>query len=228
MPQDFNEIAFKVDRRLKSARLYRGVDGSVEVRSPSTLSKRSISKIINQIESGTIKLPPAPSSLKYPNSIHTPITGKTFKISYVTRADSIRKVEINQESVSIVAPSPAELSLCLGDLLKRISRDPLSNLLKSHLDRLGYEARTIRIGLPKGRWASRSSTGTISLNARLILLKSHLVEGVILHEISHIAHMNHSKEFYRHLEELDPNYRERRNEINAAQANFEPWVRSIR
>lgn len=56
----------------------------------------------------------------------------------------------------------------------------------------------------KGRWGSCSETGGISLNWRLILLPPSLQDHVILHELAHMRHFDHSRGFYQFLQKLDP------------------------
>lgn len=55
----------------------------------------------------------------------------------------------------------------------------------------------------KTRWGSYSSKGTLSLNYKLLFLPDHLLRHVILHELSHSVHMNHSEEFWALLKSLD-------------------------
>lgn len=223
-----HEIDFKVDRRLRSARLYRGSDGSIEVRSPSSLSKRSKTTIISQIESGKISLPPLPLAVKYPEKIDIPLLNETYRVTYHIAKQNQPRFTINNFEIRIMGESLLDIDQILGSALKRLAREPLSKLLDTLLKTSGREVHKVRIGLPNGRWASRSSSATISLSARLMLLDKSLIEGVMLHEIAHISHMNHSKSFYGHLEELDPIYLERRRAIKLAETNFPPWVRNLK
>lgn len=55
------------------------------------------------------------------------------------------------------------------------------------------------------RWGSCSETGGLSLNWRLILLPAKLQDHVILHELAHLKHFDHSHNFYRLLQRYDPN-----------------------
>ena len=77
--------------------------------------------------------------------------------------------------------------------------------------RLDYWARRIRaryhgitIRDQRCRWGSCSETGGISLNWRLILIGPRLQDHVMLHELAHLRHFDHSPGFYRLLESLDP------------------------
>lgn len=66
----------------------------------------------------------------------------------------------------------------------------------------------IRIGNQRSRWGSCSRTGTISLNWRLIQSPSSVLDYLILHELAHMLHPNHSHSFWRCVEQWCPSYRE--------------------
>jgi hypothetical protein len=71
----------------------------------------------------------------------------------------------------------------------------------------GFEANRIRVRNQRSRWGSCSRRGTISLNWRLIQTPEFVRDYVILHELAHLKEMNHSKRFWRLVEELCPDYR---------------------
>lgn len=58
------------------------------------------------------------------------------------------------------------------------------------------------------RWGSCSAAGTLSLNWRLVLLPPLLHDHVILHELSHRRHMDHSDRFWDQLAAWDPDWKE--------------------
>jgi predicted metal-dependent hydrolase len=72
----------------------------------------------------------------------------------------------------------------------------------------GFPCRRIFIRGQKTRWGSCSKLRNISLNWRLMKAPLHVIEYVILHELIHLEHMNHSRRFWSRVEELCPGYRE--------------------
>ena len=60
----------------------------------------------------------------------------------------------------------------------------------------GFHYRQIKIRKSKTRWGSCSSKGIINLSFYLMLLPSHLIEYVLLHELCHTVVMNHSTAFW--------------------------------
>lgn len=77
-----------------------------------------------------------------------------------------------------------------------------------YLIRRDYSSITIRD--QKTRWGSCSSRGTLSFNWRLMLAPLNILDYVIVHELCHLTHMNHSKDFWNCVETILPDYKERR------------------
>lgn len=59
----------------------------------------------------------------------------------------------------------------------------------------------------RSRWGACSGTRTITLNWRLVQMPPEVADYVIFHELAHIDHPNHSRRFWRRVEELCPAWR---------------------
>ncbi len=67
-----------------------------------------------------------------------------------------------------------------------------------------YNRITIRC--QRTRWGSCSSQGNLSFNCLLMLLPDEIIDSVVVHELCHRKHMNHSKAFYAEIEKVFPDY----------------------
>ena len=77
-----------------------------------------------------------------------------------------------------------------------------------HIIRHGYSAISVRD--QKTRWGSCSGHGTLSFNWRLMLAPPDILDYVVVHELCHLEHLNHSRDFWACVEAILPDYRERR------------------
>jgi len=75
---------------------------------------------------------------------------------------------------------------------------------------VGAYPTRVSIRAQKTRWGSCSGTGRISLNWRLMLLPAQLTDYVIVHELCHLEHLNHSPKFWALVKRIIPDCKERR------------------
>lgn len=68
----------------------------------------------------------------------------------------------------------------------------------------------ITIRSQKTRWGSCSSKGTLSFNWRLMLAPPAILDYVVVHELCHLTHMNHSPMFWQSVESVYPDYKNAR------------------
>ena len=65
----------------------------------------------------------------------------------------------------------------------------------------------ITIRCQKTRWGSCSSKGNLNFNCILMELPDEIIDSVVVHELCHRKHMNHSKAFYDEVESVLPEYK---------------------
>lgn len=81
---------------------------------------------------------------------------------------------------------------------------------------LGVRYERLRLSSAGTRWGSASADGTIRLNWRLIHLKMDMVDYVVVHELSHLRHMDHSPQFWDVVASVMPDHPQRRKALRMA------------
>ena len=110
--------------------------------------------------------------------------------------------------------------------LKQKAKESLPAMLERLSEQYGYRYRKATIRLQKSRWGSCSRVGNISLNAKLLFLPAHLVHYVMLHELAHLKHLNHSPRFWAEVARSDPDYQAHVSEMRTVHSFVPDWVES--
>lgn len=90
--------------------------------------------------------------------------------------------------------------------IERVLRIEANRFLPQRLQELAqkyqFNYNQVKINASKGRWGSCSARKVINLSYFLMLLPQHLIDYVLLHELTHTVEMNHSERFWRRLDEV--------------------------
>lgn len=66
---------------------------------------------------------------------------------------------------------------------------------------------SVKVKEQKKRWGSCTSNKDIYINSKISMVKPEVLDYILIHEFSHLVHMNHSKDFYNLVESIMPNYK---------------------
>jgi predicted metal-dependent hydrolase len=113
--------------------------------------------------------------------------------------------------------------LLLGWLAER-ARGKLEGWLASVALECGFEYRRLQMRLQRTRWGSCSARGTISLNVCLAFQRPEVVHYLLVHELSHTRHMNHSARFWDCVGQHCPQWRTLDRELLDGWRQVPPWV----
>jgi predicted metal-dependent hydrolase len=209
------------------------VSKGLEVVIPRGYSKKRIPQIINEkkdwIERAFKKIEQERHIATQPRELPTTIffqsINRNFEVEYLPTLEN--QLELFQENESLIKilgdnTNIEDCSYLLKRWLQYQGRIHLTPWLRNLSDQTELRFKQVQIRGQRSRWGSYSGRGTVSLNYNLLFLRNELVRYLIIHELCHSVHLNHSERFYSLLGEYEPGYKELRLEMRVGW-NSVPW-----
>jgi len=202
-------------------------DQELLVRSPKRTSIRQIKSLLTQKEDWIIKKLAKMSEIKAPPKSKDFISGETFlylgkefKLKLAAVADlNVLKVNLEQDKVAVYYPAELEdnkenrktaIREKLISWYRSQAKMKIKELIKMHKIHLDVEPNNIVIKKQKKRWGSCSSKKNLNFNWKIIMAPLKVIEYLVVHELVHLIHSNHSKEFWQTVAEIIPDYEEKK------------------
>lgn len=154
----------------------------------------------------------------YAHGVQIPYQGKTLPLAiHTTKAKRLTiKLLVEQEFVAFVPESlnqhnSDKIRAALTDYMKQQVRSMAIELIEKHCHTHNLLPRSLRIKTQKSRWGSCGPKDDINLNWLLVLAPPAILEYVVVHELCHIKHKNHSKEFWSLVADHMPDFLQHRH-----------------
>lgn len=175
----------------------------IEVSANKYISKKEIIDIINKNEKFIIK---SNNKLK---ELHN----KLNKILYLGKELKLIKNNTTYiEDNNIYAKDEETAKKYIESLSYQIFSKELDKIKLMFKDLPNF---TLKIRKMKTKWGvCNKKSMTVTLNTELMTKEINLIDYVIVHELCHFKHMNHSKEFWNEVNKYYPNYKQARKELN--------------
>ena len=169
---------------------------------------------------------PAPKGL--PDMVTLPALGEEWIVQYNPTSAATVQARSNGNGILVVSGNISDRKAALRSLNRWLAREAKTALVP-WLSELGETAgltfQRVSVRGQRTRWGSCSTTGTISLNYRLLFLEPDLVRYVLHHELCHTIHPNHSRRFWAVLEQLEPGCRAMSRDVRVAMKVVPEWAK---
>ncbi len=143
--------------------------------------------------------------------------GSTYSLKRSGQQVTLTMAESDNVSDSlIVTDVRSMITSCLRIEAKHHLPKRLEHLANIH----GFSYSSVRFTHASSRWGSCNQNKAISLNIALMNIPFELIDYVLLHELVHTKHLNHSTSFWNEVAEADQNYKLHRKQLK----NYSPHI----
>jgi hypothetical protein len=123
-----------------------------------------------------------------------------------------KKKEVRLEGDTMIVHSkstlsPTEIKSMIEQWYKAQAHDIFIDRLGQYELKVGKSAKKFRLSNAKSRWGSCTRSGTISLRWTLIMAPVEVLDYVVVHELCHLVHMNHSPSFWKLVKTVFPDFK---------------------
>lgn len=189
-------------------------DGRLEVLAPPGVPEREIAGFVQQKQpwisrkqQQCLERAEAHPPRRFVDGERFMLRGEAITLSLVTGPRRI-ECEGNTLHVRLRDTGPDSVRKVLERWYARQAEAELKLRMPALSERAGVAPATIGVKGYRSRWGTCHPDGRIYLNWRLIKAPPAVFDHVILHELCHLIHRNHSLAFHRLLASLDANYAE--------------------
>lgn len=206
--EDFGQIIIRTRTTARNISMRTKPDGLYVTVPPRCLTSKVLSAIEEyrpRLLKNWEKVVPQPLDLNF----H--IDAPCFHLHLEQGRFSRFTLRLTEEDVTICCPPDIDLSQkdvqgllrnAIVRALKKRAQNYLPPLLEELANRYDFKYKRVKITGSKSRWGSCSAIGSINLSCYLMLLPTHLMDYVLLHELTHTREMNHGPKFWEILDVL--------------------------
>ena len=222
------EYVLKENTRSRSIRVRVNTRGEVEVSVPPRTPKNTINSFLEQSQEWIHRM----RARIQRNSVEEDIIlheGQLRKIQISTTQSERVLLTNNTISIRPTTYNAESVTRALLTWQKARAEEALTHLVSQCAKKTGVTILKLRFLEQKTRWGSCTSDLHVQLNWLLIRATQEVQRYVVIHELAHTVHHDHSKSFWQYVARFDPQYAENRKWLqrNATQMHHVPQLKNI-
>jgi len=229
------KYTFRRSKRARYLRLLIRPDVSVEIVLPWFVSKAQGLQFLEEkrhwvmqsLQRASLEAKPKITEWVLPDHITLPSIDQVWQVNYEPLSSRKRVTLYQSDNQLLLVGATAEknkVALRLRGWLLAQAEQCLSPRFHQMAQQHQFDYRQLQFRFQKSRWGSCSSEGNISLNTKLLFLPVEMVDYVMVHELCHLKHMNHSRAFWRTVERMMPDYKTHDRALRLADQHIPDWA----
>lgn len=202
-------------------------DGTIEVRGPKLMPDSFVREFVLAKADWIIKKRREAALQQSKKKTHTYQSGDVFlylgeEYVLVLVAAGRKRIELlcekteqkpecrNKLMLHTVSFEPKAVERQIREWYKKQATGYITKRVEYFRTQIPGEVESITMENRKTRWGSCSNKGELTFNQRLMMAPPEIIDYVVVHELCHLKHMDHSPQFWKAVGNILPDYRERR------------------
>ncbi|ACA53649.1 M48 family metallopeptidase [Clostridium botulinum] len=203
-------------KKRKTISIKIGKEFIIEVTAPLGTNEYTIEQVLKKEEKWIIKKIKKLKEVKNFNGYY--YLGELYYLKIKEVKSLYFKLELDSNKFMVYINSgilKEKREVIIKDNLEKFYKEQAVKVLKERTDYysniLKVAPKNIVIKNQKTLWGSCSSKGNINYNYKIVMAPLKILDYIVVHELCHLVHMNHSKDFWHLVESIIPDFKERRN-----------------
>ncbi len=224
-------LAVRESRRARrlTARVYPG--GRVEVTVPAGTRPEAVAAFVTRHRAwidrkvAEFASRPDPAGQPLPERIALQAIGRQWQVIYLPGSRARVQSRGGEElEVRLDPQRQSDARRLLRDWLLEQGRIALEPWLAQVARECGFAYQRLQLRRQRTRWGSCSRSGTISLNLCVLFQPAEVVRYLLVHELCHTRHMNHSPRYWKLVAEHEPDYQRLDRALTGGWQHVPGWV----
>jgi hypothetical protein len=201
-------------------------DKKLIVRSPNNTTETKVEEVLKKKTSWILsklkemdKIKPAPKEKEFMSGEKLPYLGRRYRLEVSPAEISKSEVKLYQGKFIINYPRKLKendeqrrkkIRDALIEWYREHAKEKINERVEKYKIKLDVEPNNVVVKKQKKRWGSCSSKGNLNFNWRIILAPMSIVDYLVVHELTHLLHDNHSGEFWATVGSIIPDVKAKR------------------
>jgi predicted metal-dependent hydrolase len=136
--------------------------------------------------------------------------GRTYRLKLVDQQEEPLMLKNGYFSLMLNGGSATEADQAFRDFYRNKGKEKIPERVDFFKGRMGVETKAVKVMELKNRWASCTPNGNLNFHWKCMMAPPTILDYIIVHELSHLIHANHTEAFWNEVDKVLPDYVDRK------------------
>ncbi|GAA0124931.1 SprT family zinc-dependent metalloprotease [Clostridium sp. ATCC 25772] len=138
-----------------------------------------------------------------------PYLGELYTLKIILDKKGKNNLRIEEKEIILNCKDLNKTKYMIEKFYRKLALDLIEERVKIHSERLKLSYGSVKVRTQKRRWASCTYNNDLIFNWKCIMAPLDVIDYIVIHELCHTVHKNHSAKYWCYVREIMPNYKEK-------------------